>query len=109
MDLNERLKGAFRPSRLSTLCSSSRAGLERSFLASRSESLPLMSQPTRARIDGPHVLLAPNTAQAVAVTLHELATNAAKYGSLSVPKGQVEVTWSCAADGQFILRWSESG
>jgi PAS domain S-box-containing protein len=64
---------------------------------------------TRVRIDGPHVLLAPNTAQAIAVTLHELATNAAKYGSLSVPKGHLEVTWSRAADGQVILRWTESG
>jgi PAS domain S-box-containing protein len=61
----------------------------------------------RARIDGPNVLLVPNTAQAIAVTLHELATNAAKYGSLSVPKGQVEVTWSQAADGQLTLRWTE--
>ena len=64
---------------------------------------------TRVRIDGPHVLLAPNTAQAIAVTLHELATNAAKYGSLSVPKTHLEVTWSRAADGQVILRWTESG
>jgi two-component sensor histidine kinase len=61
------------------------------------------------RIDGPHVLLAPNTAQAIAVTLHELATNAVKYGSLSVPNGQVEVTWSCTTDGRLILHWTESG
>jgi len=47
--------------------------------------------------------------QAIAVTLHKLATNAAKYGSLSVPRGQVEVTWSHAADGQLVLRWTESG
>jgi PAS domain S-box-containing protein len=63
----------------------------------------------RTRIDGPDLLLAPNTAQAVAVTLHELATNAAKYGSLSVPGGQVEVTWSVIADRQLMLRWTESG
>ena len=63
----------------------------------------------RARIDGPHVLLAPNTAQAIGVTLHELATNAAKYGSLSVPKGQVEVTWSRAIDGRLVLHWTETG
>jgi len=63
----------------------------------------------RVRIDGPDVLLAPNTAQAIAVTLHELATNAAKYGSLSVAKGQVEVTWSRAAAGPLTLRWTESG
>jgi PAS domain S-box-containing protein len=63
----------------------------------------------RVLIAGPHLLLAPNTAQAVAVTLHELATNAARYGSLSVPKGQIEVTWSRPADGQLILRWIETG
>ena len=37
----------------------------------------------RVHLDGPQVMLEPSTAQAVAVTLHELATNAAKYGSLS--------------------------
>jgi PAS domain S-box-containing protein len=63
----------------------------------------------RVRIEGPRVLLAPNTAQAVAVTLHELATNAIKYGSLSVPDGRVEVTWSHATDGPLILHWTESG
>jgi PAS domain S-box-containing protein len=62
----------------------------------------------RAQIDGPHVLLAPNTAQAIAVTLHELATNAVKYGSLSVPKGHLNVKWSRAADGRLILNWTES-
>jgi two-component sensor histidine kinase len=39
------------------------------------------------------VLLASNAAQAIAVILRELATNAAKYGPLSTPKGKVEVTW----------------
>jgi PAS domain S-box-containing protein len=63
----------------------------------------------RVRIDGPHVFLAPNTAQGIAVALHELATNAAKYGSLSVAKGQVEVTWSGTPDGRLILHWTESG
>ena len=63
----------------------------------------------RVRIDGPDVLLAPNTAQAIAVTLHELATNAAKYGSLSVPNGQVKVRWWRAPNGQLMLRWTETG
>lgn len=63
----------------------------------------------RVRIGGLHVLLAPSTAQAIAVTLHELATNATKYGSLSMPKGQVEVTWTRATDGRLILHWTESG
>jgi two-component sensor histidine kinase len=63
----------------------------------------------RVQIDGPHVVLASSTAQAIGATLHELATNAAKYGSLSVPKGKVEVTWMRVADEQLILRWTESG
>jgi PAS domain S-box-containing protein len=63
----------------------------------------------RARIDGPHVLLASNSAQAIAVTLHELATNAAKYGALSVTRGRVEVKWSLAADDLLILTWTEKG
>src|SRR5262245_48687293 len=63
----------------------------------------------RVQLEGPHVVLAPSTAQAIGVTLHELATNAAKYGSLSVPKGQVEVTWLRATDEHLILRWTETG
>jgi PAS domain S-box-containing protein len=63
----------------------------------------------RARVGGPHVLLAPNMAQAIAVTLHELATNAVKYGSLSTPSGQIEVTWIRAPDGVLILHWTETG
>jgi PAS domain S-box-containing protein len=63
----------------------------------------------RARIDGASLLLEPNSAQTIAVTLHELATNAAKYGALSVPTGKVEVEWSRAADGRIVLRWIETG
>jgi two-component sensor histidine kinase len=62
----------------------------------------------RVRIEGPDVMLEPNAAQAMAVILHELATNAAKYGALSVPDGRVQVEWSRAADGWITLRWSES-
>jgi two-component sensor histidine kinase len=63
----------------------------------------------RTQIDGPQVWLPTNTAQTIAMTLHELATNAAKYGSLSVPKGRLCVKWSPAADGQLTLHWTESG
>ncbi|WP_338821923.1 sensor histidine kinase [Bradyrhizobium septentrionale] len=63
----------------------------------------------RVRIEGPAVMLEPSTAQTVAISLHELATNAAKYGSLSVGSGRVEVLWSLAADGRLSLRWIESG
>jgi len=63
----------------------------------------------QVRVDGPQVLLEPNAAQAVAVTLHELATNAAKYGALSGADGQIELIWSHEADGPLNLRWSETG
>jgi two-component sensor histidine kinase len=54
-------------------------------------------------------LLEPDAAQAVAVILHELATNASKYGALSGAKGQIKLTWSRAEDGQLALRWTEFG
>jgi PAS domain S-box-containing protein len=63
----------------------------------------------RVQIDGPQVLLEPNAAQVVAVSLHELATNAAKYGALSVPYGQISLRWLHETDGRLILRWREMG
>lgn len=63
----------------------------------------------RARIQGPQVLLEPTAAQAIAVTLHELATNAAKYGALSVPDGRIALTWVQEPNGRLILRWEEIG
>jgi PAS domain S-box-containing protein len=67
------------------------------------------TEKTRVRIGGPEVLLEPDAAQAMAVMLHELATNAAKYGSLSVPNGQIELNWSHQEDGRLNLRWTERG
>jgi PAS domain S-box-containing protein len=64
---------------------------------------------TRSRIEGPDLLLEPYTAQTIAVTLHELATNAAKYGALSVPDGRVHVAWSGVEKEGLILRWTETG
>ena len=63
------------------------------------------------RVDtvGPKHLLEPMTAQSIAVIVHELATNAAKYGALSVPDGHVQVDWSCGPNGRLILRWTETG
>ena len=60
-------------------------------------------------IDGSPVMLEPNTAQTIAISLHELATNAAKYGSLSAADGRVEIAWSRTADGRLSLRWIEAG
>lgn len=63
----------------------------------------------QAQIDGATINLTPDVAQALAVTLHELATNAAKYGALSVTAGRVHVSWSVAVDNRLILRWTETG
>jgi PAS domain S-box-containing protein len=63
----------------------------------------------RTSIDGPPIMLKPDLAQTIAVALHELATNAAKYGALSVAAGQVRVEWLPAADGHLVLRWTEAG
>jgi PAS domain S-box-containing protein len=63
----------------------------------------------RVSIGGPPVLLEPNTAQAIAVTLHELATNAAKYGALSVANGKVALNWTHGVGGPLKLHWTEAG
>jgi two-component sensor histidine kinase/DNA-binding response OmpR family regulator len=57
---------------------------------------------------GPSLVLAPGQAQLVAMAVHELATNAAKYGSLSVETGKVDVTWS-TSEGVLYFNWTESG
>jgi PAS domain S-box-containing protein len=83
-------------------------GAELSTIASQ-ELAAYSSRENRVRIDGPQMLLEPAAAQAVAIALHELATNAAKYGSLSVAGGKVDLNWSHEADGQLKLRWTETG
>jgi PAS domain S-box-containing protein len=57
---------------------------------------------------GPAVVLLPATAQAVALALHELATNAAKYGALSTETGTLAVTWRAEGDA-LVLDWTETG
>ena len=57
---------------------------------------------------GPAVVLLPATAQAVALALHELATNSAKYGALSTETGALHVTWQTARDA-LVLDWIETG
>jgi PAS domain S-box-containing protein len=62
------------------------------------------------QLDGPPVGLAPDAVQPVAMVIHELATNAAKYGALSAADGRVSVTWSKdAASGGLELVWREQG
>jgi len=56
---------------------------------------------------GPHVELAPNDALSLGLAIHELATNAAKYGALSVAPGRVEVVWDHVSDNLVRVRWRE--
>jgi PAS domain S-box-containing protein len=60
-------------------------------------------------VHGPDVALGPAAAQAIAMALHELTTNAAKYGALSRTGGRVEVDWVMETDGGLIVRWLEQG
>lgn len=62
----------------------------------------------RVNASGPRVILLPATAQAVALALHELATNAAKYGAFSTDTGTLSVTWRTERDS-MVLDWTESG
>jgi PAS domain S-box-containing protein len=57
---------------------------------------------------GPTVVLEPATAQTLALALHELATNAAKYGALSSISGKVKLTWELQP-GNLVLHWREVG
>jgi PAS domain S-box-containing protein len=68
----------------------------------------LHQQRPRVRMTGPHVPVRPSVAQAVAVMLHELTTNAAKYGALSEIDGRVEIEWIRLSDNRLLLTWTET-
>jgi two-component sensor histidine kinase len=63
------------------------------------------------KIDGPEVVLSAEAGQAMGMVIHELVTNAAKYGALSTQSGQVSVRWYRKLNGssQLILIWQETG
>jgi len=64
----------------------------------------------RISLSGPDVWLGPQSAQAIGMALHELGTNAGKYGALSTDAGQVTITWSLSSDDDtFEIVWHEQG
>jgi len=66
------------------------------------------SRLNRFKIEGPPVRLGERSTNGLALVLHELATNAAKYGGLSVETGSVEIRWRLAED-RIFLTWQEHG
>jgi PAS domain S-box-containing protein len=63
----------------------------------------------RISLEGPPARVGPTVALAISMALHELATNAAKYGALSGAAGRVTIIWRAAEDGRIELSWRESG
>jgi two-component sensor histidine kinase len=78
-----------------------------------SELSPYRTESDQIALDGPDVALSPRHVLALGMTIHELTTNAGKYGALSVPEGHVRVAWSLSAPEGGMLRlrltWQESG
>jgi two-component sensor histidine kinase len=74
---------------------------------------PYVGTPDRVVLRGEDVVLRPRAVLTLAMAVHELTTNAAKYGALSVPSGRVEVQWRTvrAEDGSRCLQieWTEQG
>ena len=62
----------------------------------------------QVKIDGPPLLLSPDTAQNLGLAFHELATNATKYGALSTEEGALDVAWT-RGDGRVHIVWREHG
>jgi len=77
------------------------------------ELAPFASQASlRLQTSGPPLKLRPAAAQSLALVLHELATNAAKYGALSVDTGELRVEWRREQDDKgawLVIEWTESG
>ena len=92
--------------------SGSRGGVELGQLV-RTQLAPFAEPGKRLEIAGPEVRLRPEAANMLGMALHELATNATKYGCLSVPEGAVLIAWRLEPDPdgaqRFRLTWRESG
>jgi two-component sensor histidine kinase len=63
----------------------------------------------RVKVLGPHAEISAQQALGLSLALHELATNAIKYGALSVPDGRVGIEWLVGSDQTFRFEWRESG
>nr|WP_066180984.1 HWE histidine kinase domain-containing protein [Hoeflea olei] len=73
------------------------------------ELTPYRTEATRVNLDGPNVWMDARSFSIMALVLHELSTNAAKYGALSGPGGRLDVSWSIDAAGACRIDWTETG
>ena len=71
--------------------------------------VPHCAGPERFTVSGPAIEIAARAALAMTLALHELCTNASKYGALSAEGGHVTIDWHVDADAIFRLRWQERG
>lgn len=69
----------------------------------------LGSRAGRVHMGGPDVALDPKAFATLALVVHEMMTNSAKYGALADSAGQVEVAWRLDQGGRLIIEWTESG
>jgi PAS domain S-box-containing protein len=73
------------------------------------ESMSVLATPDRYSLTGPAIHLRPQHTQPASMLIHELATNASKYGALSVQGGRVAISWTADEDGAVTLDWMETG
>lgn len=67
------------------------------------------ARPGQVRYKGPDVILSPKAVQPIGLLTHELATNAVKYGALSVERGRVDIEWKVVDGERLLINWRESG
>ena len=87
-------------------------GVDLEYLVAEELRLAGAREGEQATIAGPGVRLTPKAAETVALAVHELATNAVKYGALTSPGGRISVTWTVMGDGEgerLAWEWVESG
>lgn len=73
------------------------------------EMAPYSGGDAEISLEGPEVELAPNDALSLGLAVHELTTNAAKYGALSQPGGRVAISWERESEEMVVVRWQERG
>jgi two-component system, chemotaxis family, CheB/CheR fusion protein len=76
----------------------------------QTELAPYTDTADRVTIEGPRVMLTPKAGLSLAMAVHELATNAAKYGALSAPRGRLSVNWQSVPDAEhpnLRIVWQE--